>query len=741
MFELNGKNQTGAGRSKGGGEQPSSPSLPSRSRTLVLLISLLLILSALIAYWQVQDHPFTSFDDEMYVTNNPPVREGISLRGILWAFTTTHAGNWHPLTWLSHMLDVELFGLNPGGHHLTNLLLHVVNTLLLFLVLLRMTGALWQSAFVAACFGLHPLHVESVAWVAERKDVLSTLFWLVTLWAYIRYTEKPRLTRYFLVVVSFVLGLLSKPMLVTLPFVLLLLDYWPLRRLQLSSAAETGQPDSSVPRRGEQTHPVSYLLLEKLPLFLFTAGSCFLTLMAQSQSGALGSLERLAIGSRIANALVSYVSYIGKMFWPSGLAVLYPHSIDIPLGQAVGAGLLLLAVSTFVLRMARKSSPLIVGWLWYLGTLVPVIGLVQVGVQTRADRYTYVPLIGLFLMIAFGIPGILPRGRHRDTILGIAGVLAVSVLMVLTRAQVGFWKNDVTLYEHTLRVTTNNAVVHNNLGVVLARVRRDEEALPRYQEALRINPNYADAHHNLGALFARQGNTGEATAQFREALRLQPNKIETHNALGVLLVQQGNEEEARVHFTKVLGVHPRDAEAHHHLGKLFFRKGKMREAIDHFREALNVRPGDDKLHTDLGAALIREGRPQEAFAHLSRALEINPTSAEAHHNLGVLLLHQGKNQEALPHLAEALRANPQDAQVHYFLGVVFIRLQRPDEAVSHLSEALRINPGSGEAHLALGLAYLGMGQKALVLKEYETLKRLHPDLAKILGEKLLKARD
>ena len=489
-----------------------------------LIISLVLIAATFIVFWQVRHHQFVSFDDYRYVVENPYVVRGLTFRSVIWAFTATHASNWHPLTWLSHMLDCGLYGLNPGGHHVTSLLFHIASTLMLFLVLKQMTGALWRSGFVAALFALHPLHVESVAWVAERKDVLSTFFWMLTMWAYFRYVQRPGFNRYLVVLLSFILGLLSKPMLVSLPFVMLLLDYWPLCRFQFGQLMGNGNSRmqrslSSIDRRSSVFH----LILEKVPFFVLSAISSFLTFYAQEKGGAIGSLAFLPLGTRIVNALVSYVSYIWKMIWPQHLALLYPYPERFPIWEVVGAGLLLVGISVLVMRAARGRPYLLVGWLWYLGTLVPVIGLVQVGAQAMADRYTYVPLIGLFIMVAWGLSDFLKGWRYRRGVLAISAGVLFSILMIVTWVQVQYWENSIVLYKHTLEVTVNNYLIHNNLGIVFFRQGKYQEAANQYNEALRINPNSAEAHYNLGNAYLMIGDRGLALREYEILKTLNPS--------------------------------------------------------------------------------------------------------------------------------------------------------------------------------------------------------------------------
>ena len=474
-----------------------------------ILVCLVLVVATGLAYWQVLHHDFVNFDDHYYVTENDRVQAGLTPEGFIWAFTTTDASNWHPLTWLSHMLDCELYGLNPGGHHLTNLLFHLASTLLLFIVFTRMTAALWRSALVAILFALHPLHVESVAWVAERKDVLSTLFWILTMWAYLHYVRHGGFKRYLLVLVAFTLGLMAKPMLVTLPFVLLLLDYWPLGRYQFGqsgAASHTAMSASIVPRRSRSG--ALALVLEKTPLLALAAISSVVTYLVQQSGQAMQYMETLPLTVRIANALVSYVAYIGKTIWPANLAVFYPHpGYTLPMWQAAGAGLLLVFISIVTIRSMSRYPYLAVGWLWYLGTLVPVIGLVQVGEQAMADRYTYVPLIGLFIIAAWGLWD-LEKKWHRQKI--VFALILLLPLTVCTWRQLHYWRDSISLWEHALAVTKKNALAHNNLGGAFEEEGNAEKAIANFYEALRHDPEYLIARNNLGLALFREGKITEA---------------------------------------------------------------------------------------------------------------------------------------------------------------------------------------------------------------------------------------
>ena len=684
------------------------------------LVMLFLVLLTSVVYFQVKDHDFINLDDADYVTGNPHVKAGLTLESVKWAFTSYYDYNWHPLTWLSHMLDVQLFKLNPGWHHLTNLFFHIANTLLLFLVLHRMTKAIWQCAFVAAVFALHPLHVESVAWVAERKDVLSTFFWLLTMGAYVFYVEKPEMKRYLLALLFFALGLMAKPMLVTLPFVLLLLDYWPLDRYQKRTIAQTAgvaAPKAMSPvkvkqrRKSKTWHhgaeekkpaekSIDFLNLwtlirpmvwEKVPFFCLTTASSIVTYVAQQS--AMSSFQALPLISRIANAFVSYFMYIAKMIWPNTLAVFYPHPGIWSYWQVFGAAAMLTAITFAVIWNAKRFPYLIVGWLWYAGTLVPVIGIIQVGIQAMADRYTYVPLIGLLLMIAWAVPDILKEWRYSNLFLAIAAGVILSALMILTWIQVNYWRNPIILFEHTLRVTGNNNIMaHNGLGGALLSQKRIEEAIAHYRESLRINPRDGKVHNLLGAALREQGKLEEAVAHYREALRINPRNGEAHSNLAIALQDQGLIEEAVEHYRTAisLGYDPRDV--YFNLGCLLASQGRFDEAASNFKEGLRIDPGDAEAYFKLADVLASQNKYQEAMDNYSRALRINPDYAEAHFNAGSILAGQGKLDEAITHFRDAVRLKPDYAKAYNNLGNALLVQGKVDEAVGNFQQALHLKP-------------------------------------------------
>ena len=575
------------------------------ARRLVLLLTLSLAAVTILAYWPVTGHDFVGYDDPRYVTRNEQVQKGFGPGSVEYAFQSDDGGNWHPLTWFSHMLDVELFGTDPAGHHASNAAYHVLATVLLFLVLQSWTGAPWRCAFVAGAFALHPLHVESVAWVAERKDTLSAVLWMLTFAAYGWYARRPRLDRYLLVFVTFAVGLMSKPMLVTLPLVLLLLDHWPLRRVVLDPGSDRWKKNG-------------WLVLEKLPLLGLSATASYIAVAMQESQGAVMATTVIDLGARVSNALLSYVTYLAKAFWPFQLAVFYPHPVSIPPVEWLASLFVLTVVSVFALALLRQRPYLAVGWFWYLGTLVPVIGLVQVGAQAMADRYTYIPLIGIFIVLAWGAADLFgTRLRARSLIL--CGSLVLALWWVGTRAQLRHWENSEALYTHAIAVTTDNFMMHHNLGVILEDQGRLDEAISHYRAAVRAN-GWRPSRLNLGVLLARQGNHAEAIEHYRAALQSNPNDSMMHNSLANSLVATGAIDEALEHFRASVRLNPRNYHAQSNYALNLVRAGRPKEAISAARAALQVNPRYAQAHNVLGMALAKTGRPQEAIAAYRDAL-------------------------------------------------------------------------------------------------------------------------
>jgi Flp pilus assembly protein TadD len=658
--------------------------------SLTLKISLLLIAVTLVIFSRAGGFRFLSYDDKLYVTDNQTVQAGLSWNNVAWAFTTLHAANWHPLTWLSLMLDVQIFGARPGPIHLVNILFHAVNTALLFLLLARMTGAQWRSAFVAALFALHPLHVESVAWVAERKDVLSVFFGLLTIWTYARYAERPGVRRYAWVVLFFVLSLMSKPMLVTMPFLLLLLDYWPLGRmtgrLQLVPAPEPARQQASLVR----------LAAEKIPLLALCAASSVVTIVAQKRGEAIADFS-LSLGLRLANAAVGYVRYLGKTVWPGSLAVFYPHpGPSLPAWQAIGAFLFLLLITVLVLLRLRRSPWLAVGWFWFLGTLVPVIGLLQVGAQSIADRYTYFPLIGVFVMVAWGAPELLKVMRVRPQSVWTASVLVIVIFAGLTWRQLGFWQNDETLFRHAMIVTKNNCVALASLAEALLRKGETAEAYGYLRETLGLCPRDEQSWYNLGVLQRDRGELREAEDSLREALRLKPRYTMAWSNLAAVYMTSGRISEAIDALMEATRLAPADASIRFNLGSVYGKEGRFEEAIQAYREAVRLKPDYAAAWNNLGIAYRNSGQMSEAASAFRQAAQVRADDPVAWYNLGIFYAKAGDFSQAIDAFREAVRLGPDHAASWYQLGLAYSSLGRRQEAVEVLQTLQSRDAGMAE---------------------------------------------
>ena len=575
-----------------------------------VLVCLFLFFAALAIYCQINNYDFVNFDDDLYVFDNYRVKVGLTYESIKWAFGFTDIAYWHPLTWLSHMLDCQLYGLNPGMHHMTNLIFHILNSLLLFLVLKQMTGALWRSAFVAALFALHPINVESVAWVAERKNVLSTFFWMLTMLTYVYYSKRQGLLRYLLTLFMFLLGLMCKPILVTLPFVLLLLDYWPLGRLKFKQDKidSNGLRDESKKFTFKRS-PSLFLVLEKVPFFILSGVSVFLSILSAKQHGIIASTDLTPITLRIANALVSYLVYIGKLIWPQNLAVFYPYPSQIPIVLTAGTGLTLLCISFLMIWTFRKKPYLGVGWLWYIGTLLPNVGLIQAGLwPSMADRWAYVPFIGIFIIIAWGATELTTKWQLKKSYVIIAPLLVLTILLTRSWFQVHHWANSITLFEHNLNVTSNNYVAHNNLGFAMKEKGMIDEAAKHYSKALRINPNFELAHLNLGVIFAGSGDHDKAIRYYVEALRIKPDYITAHVNIGNARLRQRRIADAVSHYSEALRFDPDCASAYNGLGAAMVYTGRIEKAVDLFRKALLLKPDFEGAKENLEKTLAATGK-------------------------------------------------------------------------------------------------------------------------------------
>jgi tetratricopeptide (TPR) repeat protein len=743
-------------------------------------ISLLLAAAVAVVFCPAVRCQFVNLDDPLYVSSNSHVKGGLTGEGLAWAFRTGHGGNWHPLTWISHMLDCQLYGLKPAGHHLTNLLFHGLNSVLLFVLLRRLTGAVWRCAFVAALFALHPLHVESVAWISERKDVLSAFFFMLTLMAYVRYVTSAecRVSRqgersgirnlefdvgrsildvrgskgsiwYGLALVLFALGLMSKPMLVTTPFVLLLLDYWPLDRIR----------PSTLDRAGLRT-PLR-LLYEKIPFFLLSAVFCVVTFVAQRRGGAVQPLAHLSIRPRIENALVSYVRYLGKTLWPAGLATPYPPPEHWRLALVVFALALLVGLTLGALWLNRKFRFVATGWLWFLGMLVPVIGLIQVGEQSMADRYTYLPLIGLFIILVWGAGEACDRWRlPKVACVSAAGLVLLSCAMQ-TRRQLSYWQNSETLYRHDLAVTRNNwaacynlgwylddrgrvaeALAYyrqaiaieprspdplNNLGCALVALKRYTEAIPYFEAALKAEPGFFEAHNNIGKALEELGKLDEAILQYRLVLQRKPDHVAALNNLGNALVRQGQFAEAIDYYKTSLRAKPEQATAHYGLASALARLKRMDEAIEHYRLALQRNPDNAAVHNDLALVLARKGNLDEAILQFREAVRCKPDDPGALSNLGRTLAGRQKFDEAIPLYLQALRIAPTNADAHAALGLALAATGKMDDAVAHFQEAVRLRPDNASAHFNLGRALAAQGKSDEAIHQFTEALRLKPD--------------
>jgi protein O-mannosyl-transferase len=637
------------------------------------------VLAVAAAYAPVARYGFVNFDDPEYVIDNQHVRHGLTSAGIAWAFSAFYSANWHPLTWLSLMLDCQLFGLDPRAMHVTSVLLHAAAVLLLFLALHRMTGAPWASAVVAGLFALHPLRVESVAWISERKDVLSTCLWMATLLAYAYYAERPTWRRYAVVVLAFAAGLLAKPMVVTLPFALLLLDLWPLRRASWTTGSAQAWAS---------------LALEKIPLLALAAAVSLVVYRAQLEGGAVTSFAALPLTARIGNALLSYASYVGLTFWPVGLAVFYPAREVIPSGRVALAALALAGMTFLSLWRVRREPWLLVGWLWYLGTLVPVIGIIRAGDQAMADRFTYIPQVGLLLAIVWSFRAHVTGERWRLA-LPAAAAFALAACVVTTRQQLWHWRDSQALFGHALAVTENNALAHTNYGFALLEHGRADEAMTHFRRAVALKPLYAKARLNLGYGLGTLGRSEEAIAEYREAVRLDPGYAPAHYDLGLELAEAG----------------------------------RFADAIPEYREALRLDPTHAKAHTNLGLALAHQGQLDEALSHYEAAAALEPELPAVHNNMAVVLERMGRNDDALAHYRRGVELGPGDARAHFNLASVLSGGAGLAEAAAEFRETLRLRPDLVEAHLRLGDVLLKQGQTREALAEYRAALAARPEWA------------
>jgi protein O-mannosyl-transferase len=707
----------------------------------VTCVSFLLVLAVLAVFGQTARFGFINYDDGANVYDNPVVRKGLSIPALAWAFTHAQAANWVPLTTLSHILDCQLFGLQAGAHHLVNVLWHAANAVLLFLVLRQMTGCLWRSALVAALFAVHPLRAESVAWVSERKDVLSGFFFILTIGAYVRYAEElkvqsskfnppsPRLRRagvfYGLSLLCFALGLMAKSMVATLPLVLLLLDYWPLRRWH-------------------EPRQFPGLIREKIPLLVLSTASCVATLLTPDL--VINGVDKLSLLDRLANAIVSYVVYLRQMIFPAGLATTYPIlQGGQPLLTVSLALLLLTAITAGVIACRERRPYLLVGWLWYLGMLFPVIGIIQISADAaHADRYTYLPEIGLALAGIWAAADWLVRWQRPRMVLGTVAAAMVGTLIVLARRQTSYWRDSESLWSHSLACTSSNYLAHGNLGLTLAEKGAKDEALRQYRGALDIKPDYAEALNNFGVLLLERGEKAEAVALCRKALEFKPDFAEARNNLGNALFAEGEKEQAMVEFQKALQIDPGDQKACYNLGNAFFELGKNEEAIAQYRKAVQLKPDYAEALGNLGVALFARGNREEAMALYRQALNIKTNYAEARSNLGIALFSKGDKEGAMAQYRLALENDPHYAKAYYNLANALASEGRMDDAIHYFRKAIEAKPDYAYAHCALGTVLSAKEKWDEAITHFHKALECQPDFAQArygLGKALLREGD
>jgi Tfp pilus assembly protein PilF len=670
--------------------QPSGKSdkdTPATPKIAWLVFGICIFLAAIvwIAYGQTRHYEFVNYDDNQFVFGNATVIHGMTLKGVASAFRAHGMDNWIPLATLSHMLDWQLYGSKAGGHHLTNVGLHTATAILLFLVLRWMTATLWRSALVAALFAIHPLGVESVAWVTERKDILSGLFFMLTLWAYTGYVRRPKPFAWYAATLLFAaLGLMSKPMLVTLPFVLLLLDYWPLQRFNPSA--------------------VRPLLVEKIPFFLLSATTCIVTVAMQQKTGAVKTLATVPLSIRIENVFVSYARYPGKIFWPDNLAVLYPRHGQWPVLFVVLSASLFLTICTAAIAFRKKFPFAFTGWFWFAGMLVPVIGLVQVGEQAMADRYVYLPQIGLYLLVAWLMAGLTRQLPHRPLIPGSLSATILAFLIFRAHAQASCWQNSETLWTHTLACTSGNLIAHYNYGNALLQKGDVNDAINEYKEALKVDSHNAVARNNLGTALLQKGQADEAIGQYKQAIQDDPGYILAHINLGNQLLSEGQVDEAIAQYREALKIDPHDPAALHNLGNTLLQKGEVDEAIFQYREEIKINPDYALAYYNLGNALAQKGQVDEAISQYQEALKLDPGYALAHANFGNVLYQKGKMDEAIDQYHQALKIDPGDAAVHNNLAAALLQNGRVNEAGVQFEAALKIHPQNVDYQNALAHA-------------------------------------
>lgn len=669
----------------------------------ILLICAILVLGTFALFWPVKQYEFIGYDDPAYITQNPYVQAGLTKESIAWAFgnVASEATYWHPLSWMSHMLDCQLFGLNAGAHHMVSVGFHAVNAMLLFFLLSRLTGSTWRSAAVAAIFAWHPIQVESVAWVTERKNLLSTLFFLLTLLAYRRYSSRTsqngnpllglRTGAYWLVALLFAFGLMSKPMLVTLPCVLLLLDVWPLRRLDLTSS--------------ERFRTARLLFAEKLPLFVLSAVSSWITIRAHQHLDIVVTGTQVPFDIRIANAALSYITYVAKVLWPSDLAVIYPYPTVWPISQFAMTALLLMAITALLFGLRKGRPHLLFGWFWFLGTLVPVIGVLQVGSQPMADRFIYVPIIGLLVLAVWGVAELLQKVKSVRPVAIATFMLIAGASLAVARHHLQYWQNSIALFERAISVTSKNSVSHYNLGLAYSMKGDLTKAKNHYAKALEISPKYIDAQNNLAATLLSEGRVDEAVAEYEKLFKTAPNHPLANYNFGLALERKNDLAGAAAHYKKTVEADHSNLEAFQKLINALGRSGQIPEANRYLGQMLEKNPKSALAHVAVANIYMEQNRLPDAVPVLKKAVEIDPTQPEAHYQLGAVNAMMGKFEESLVHFSEAVRLKPTLTEAHFSLGMAYAQLGRTQEAINKFVETLRAHPKFLPAMMQLGFIW------------------------------------
>jgi protein O-mannosyl-transferase len=684
---------------------------------VLAVICLVLALGTFILYLPVRHNGYTNFDDPAYISENSHVTTGLTRENILWSFENVHAGYWIPVTWISFMAECQLFGQNSGYDHLVSVGFHIATTLLLFWWLAQLTGATWRSAFVAALFAWHPLHVESVAWACERKDVLSAFFWMLTLIVYSRYVKARSAHHSLGAVINYLLGLfffacgfMSKPMVVTLPFVLLLVDFWPLQRF-------------TVPGPEFNVKHLTRLCIEKIPFFGVAAIGGAIGFLTQTIGGAVSSDT---LSSRVTNALGSYVRYISKLFWPVDLSIFYPFPAHGAIALAIVAVLLLGACSLAFIILSPRWPYLFVGWFWFLGTLVPVIGIIQAGSQSMADRFIYIPSIGFFIFVTWAVADVF-ESRHSKIIPAALATAVLAACVVLTHIQIQYWRSSITVFAHALTVTTDNYVADACLGQALDAVGRDKEALPYCQDAVRIDPDYSPGQFFLGMVCWKQNDLAEAWQHFDTAAKADPQNSIVQYDMGKFLLEHGIVDKAIVRFNVAIQDDPTFAEAHNALGKAFLQQGKLQPAADQLSRAVALAPGNAQFYYDLGTVFLDASRPTQAIGPFSTAIQLQPDFELAHENLAAALAEEGKLPEAIEQFSKAAQLQPNDAEAHFNLGFAYLNDRQPAMAAEQFTKELRLTPHETKAHYRLAQALQEQNQLPQAVSEYRQALRLTPN--------------